>query len=214
MTAFFRVRNFEKFQHYKDRSPPWIKLYNEVLDDYEFGQLPDASKMHLVAIWLLASRSNNRIPYDPTWVARRINASDPVDLDVLERAGFIVVDQPLQKPEQHASAPLATCSPEREGETETEVEVEVVAPAAPSPPPASKKSNGHGSRLPDTWGMSPKLDDWVRAEYPWLDPPAEEEKFIDYWTAAAGQKARKLDWDAAFRTWIRKAAEYASSRTH
>jgi DNA-binding NarL/FixJ family response regulator len=33
----YSVKNFERFQHYKDRSPPWIKLYNELLDDYEFG---------------------------------------------------------------------------------------------------------------------------------------------------------------------------------
>ena len=37
------------FQHYKDRSAPWIKLYNELLDDYRFAVLPDASKWHLVA---------------------------------------------------------------------------------------------------------------------------------------------------------------------
>jgi hypothetical protein len=79
----FRVKNFERFQHYKDRSPPWIKLYNELLDDYDFGRLRDASKMHLIAIWLLASRSENKIPYDPEWIARRINATDAIDLDGL-----------------------------------------------------------------------------------------------------------------------------------
>ncbi len=63
----FSVKNFERFQHYKDRSPPWIKLYNELLDDYGFGRLPDASKMHLVAIWLLASRNDNKIPHDAEW---------------------------------------------------------------------------------------------------------------------------------------------------
>ncbi len=63
----FSVKNFERFQHYKDRSPPWIKLYNELLDDYSFACLDDAAKFHLIAIWLLASRTDNRIPYDATW---------------------------------------------------------------------------------------------------------------------------------------------------
>lgn len=93
MSQTFAVKNFEKFQHYKDRSPPWIRLYNSLLDDYEFGRLPDASKAHLLAIWLLASRYENKIPYDPEWVARRINATSPVDLDGLAEAGFIVADQ-------------------------------------------------------------------------------------------------------------------------
>ena len=89
MTQTFSVRNFERFQHYKDRSPPWIKLYNELLDDYGFGLLPDASKLHLVAIWLLASRSNNRIPHDPAWIAKRISATERVDLELLRTSGFI-----------------------------------------------------------------------------------------------------------------------------
>ena len=116
----FHVKNFEKFQHYKDRAPPWIKLYNELLDDYEFGLLPDATKMHLVAIWLLASRSENKIPFDPAWVSRRINATEKVNLNLLVERGFVLLDQELHTTEQDASTPQAEClSREREeGETE------------------------------------------------------------------------------------------------
>ena len=84
MTQTFSVRNFERFQHYKDRSPPWIKLYNELLDDYRFAVLPDASKWHLVAIWLLASRSDNGIPADTKWIAGHIGATEQVDLTPLQ----------------------------------------------------------------------------------------------------------------------------------
>lgn len=127
--SFFQVKNFEKFQHYKDRSPPWIKLYNELLDDYDFGLLPDASKMHLVAIWLLASRSENKIPYDQGWVARRINATEKVDLKLLADRGFIIVDQQLQTTEQDASNTLALCLPRDRGEAEREGETD----GAPAP---------------------------------------------------------------------------------
>lgn len=116
----FSVKNFERFQHYKDRAPPWIKLYNELLDDYEFGALPDASKMHLIAIWLLASRSENKIPYDPAWVGRRINANSKVDLDLLVRAGFLIEDQELRSTEHVASKPLADCKQSACLETEGE----------------------------------------------------------------------------------------------
>lgn len=85
------VKNFERFQHYKDRSPPWIKLYNSLLDDYHFAQLPDASKWHLVAIWLLASRSNNSIPADEVWVTRMAGAHTPVHFAPLISAGFIEI---------------------------------------------------------------------------------------------------------------------------
>ena len=91
------VKNFEKFQHYKDRNPPWIRLYNALLDDYEYGLLPDASKSHLCAIWLLASRYDNKIPCDPEWISRRINATDAIDLDLLSERGFILMDQGCSK---------------------------------------------------------------------------------------------------------------------
>lgn len=89
----FCVKNFEKFQHYKDRSPPWIKLYSELLEKYEFACLQDASKAHLIQIWLLASRSGNRLPYDSEWIGKRINATETVDLDALVQADFLVVDE-------------------------------------------------------------------------------------------------------------------------
>lgn len=129
-TVTFSVKNFDRFQHYKDRAPPWIKIYNELLDDYEFGALPDASKMHLIAIWLLASRSENKIPFDPEWVARRINATEPVDLKALAAKGFIVVDQELQGTEQCASTPLAKClSREETEERREETDISAVAKA-------------------------------------------------------------------------------------
>jgi hypothetical protein len=86
----FRVKNFERFQHYKDRSPPWIKLYGETLENYEFGSLKDATKGQLIGIWLLASRMDNKLPFDPKWIASKINATDPVDLEALYASGFIV----------------------------------------------------------------------------------------------------------------------------
>ena len=84
-----QVKDFGKFQHYKDRNPPWIKFYNSVLDDYAFACLQDASKWHLCAIWLLASRSNNQIPDDAAWIARMIGATEPLDIDALVSAGFV-----------------------------------------------------------------------------------------------------------------------------
>ncbi|MCA9101921.1 MAG: hypothetical protein KDA63_12250, partial [Planctomycetales bacterium] len=37
-------------------------------------------------------------------------------------------------------------------------------------------------------------------------------KFIDYWKAIPGSKGRKVDWDATFRNWIRRAAERKPTR--
>lgn len=95
-SGYLAVKNFERFQHYKDRSPQWIKLYNDLAEDYGFSRLPDHQKAHLVLIWLLASRIDNRIPADARWIAGKIGATEPVDLDALVSAGFLVPHEPTK----------------------------------------------------------------------------------------------------------------------
>jgi hypothetical protein len=110
---FIRVVNWEKHQHYKDRNPPWIKLHNTILEDPAVAALPDAAKAHLFGLWLLASRSENKIPADPAFVGKRINATTKVDLRLLMLLGFIELHPDCL---QDASNPLATCSTETETE--------------------------------------------------------------------------------------------------
>jgi hypothetical protein len=127
VTEFLAIKNFEIHQHYKDRRPPWIKLHAAVLEDYAFSCLQDASKAHLMLLWVLASKLNNRIPNDPAWIARQIGATEPVDLQVLITAGFLVVVQDDSKPISQRSQ---DAMPETEGETETESEGEAGPPAS------------------------------------------------------------------------------------
>lgn len=137
MSGHISVKNFGDFQHYKDRAPPWIKLYNSLLDDYEFGQLPDASKAHLMAIWLLASRMENRVPNDAKWIAKKINATERVDIAALARAGFIVVhdaSKPLAERKQDACLERETEERQRREETEGEGEGERQPAAVAAPP--------------------------------------------------------------------------------
>ena len=119
MPEYFSVKSWDSFQHYKDRNPPWIKLHNHLLDNYEFECLPDASKAHLLCIWMLASRTQNKMPMDPQWIKRKIGASSSVDLNVLVEYGFIELIQELPSAEQGASKPLVS-EEERRGREEAE----------------------------------------------------------------------------------------------
>jgi len=49
------IKNWKTYQHYKDRSPPWIKLYHSILDDIEWHKLDPLASKVLVMCWLLAS---------------------------------------------------------------------------------------------------------------------------------------------------------------
>ena len=108
---YIRLTNWEELQHYKDRTPPWIKLHNSILENYQFECLHDASKAHLFAIMLLASRTNNQIPADPEWIKRKICANTDIDLKALVDSGFIEIYQEVNGCKQDASMMLQ--SPEQ-----------------------------------------------------------------------------------------------------
>ncbi len=88
---YLRVRNFDQFQHYKERNPIWIKLYCSLLDDYDFAQLPDETKFHAIGLMLLASRLNNKFPDDEPWLRAKINAEKRIDLEKLLEIEFLEV---------------------------------------------------------------------------------------------------------------------------
>ena len=62
--TYFSVKNFERFQHYKTRNPPWIKLYYALLDDPEFVALSTIHRSYYMMLLLIASRQNNIIRND------------------------------------------------------------------------------------------------------------------------------------------------------
>lgn len=133
---YLSIKTFSKYQHYKDRRPPWIKLHVEVLDDYAFTCLQDASKAHLMLLWVLASKMDNRIPYDLAFLSRKLGATSPVDLEELVLQGFIEVSQDDGK----ALAPRKqSAMPETEGETEAEGESETDSGSSGDEPPVIKK---------------------------------------------------------------------------
>ena len=68
----------------------------------------------------------------------------------------------------------------------------------------SPKSGARGSRIPANWTPTPK--DYAFAGSEGLtreEINREADRFRDYWTAASGRTACKLDWEATWRNWIR-----------
>ncbi len=58
----YQIKGFTKFQHFKDRKPPWVKLYRDLLDDLEWHELDAKSAKILVMLWLIASESEGVLP--------------------------------------------------------------------------------------------------------------------------------------------------------
>lgn len=86
---FYAIKNWKDFQHYGKRNPPWIKLHRAVIDDYAFCSLPDASKGHLMLLWLYASQNNGRVPADVPFIEKKLSISG-LDLEELSARGFLL----------------------------------------------------------------------------------------------------------------------------
>jgi hypothetical protein len=115
-----KPKNWDKFQHYKDRCPPWIKLHRDILNDRLFSNLPIASKALAPLLWLLASESKDG-SFDAAIeeLAFRLHiASKDIEsgLKPLIDKGFFVDASTMLAPCLHVAIPET----EREGERETE----------------------------------------------------------------------------------------------
>jgi hypothetical protein len=77
--------NWAELQHYKDRSPPWIKLHKKLLDNFAFQSLPVASRALAPMLWLLASEHESGvIDATPEKLAFRLRMSESAAKDALK----------------------------------------------------------------------------------------------------------------------------------
>ena len=82
----------------------------------------------------------------------------------------------------------------------------VVAHKPPEQPKraGSPKSGARGSRIPANWTPTPKDYAFASSEGMTREEiNREADRFRDYWIAASGRTACKLDWEATWRNWIR-----------
>ena len=99
-------KNWATFQHYKDRSPAWIKLHRGLLDDFAFSRLPVASRALAPLLWLLASEyEEGKITASLDELAFRLRISVDellLGLRPLIGSGFFNASEPLADCYQNA----------------------------------------------------------------------------------------------------------------
>lgn len=137
------IVGWEKFQHYKDRDPPWVKLYRDLLTTESWVLGTDQSRLLQLASILLAARYGNKIPYrwDLIRKVATLDMSEPqfkaavqhlVEHKFLEYQQLTTEEQPVA---QSASSALATCTSEaeqRQSRVETEQRQNPSASATPA----------------------------------------------------------------------------------
>ena len=121
MAAVIRIRGWDRFQHYKDRDPPWVKLYRDLLTTESWVLGTDLSRLVQVASILLAARYSNSIPLNFPLI-RKVASLDCNEKQFMEAIShlakdFLEIQQCTEDPKpvaQHASSVLATCPSEAE----------------------------------------------------------------------------------------------------
>lgn len=180
-----QIKHWKKFQHFKDRKPPWVKLYRDVLDDIEWYELDPLASKVLVMCWLIASEDDGKLPPAKT-LAFRLRMSEKQTIDCLNKLShWLEQDNINMISERYQDDSLET---ERETEKETETE---------------KKRGTKGSRLSADFVLPEEWIAFCQQERQDLNPYKVFDGFKDYWVAKAGAQGVKLDWLATWRNWVR-----------
>lgn len=122
-----KIKNWSKFQHFKDRRPPWIKLYRDLLDDMQWHQLDPLASKVLVTLWLLASEDQEGCLPDTKTLAWRMRMTEKQILDCISKLSHWLEHDDNSVISERYQDDL----PETERETETKKETKKNAVACP-----------------------------------------------------------------------------------
>lgn len=121
-----KIKNWSKFQHFKDRRPPWIKLYRDLLDDMQWHQLDPLASKVLVTLWLLASEDQDGCLPDTKTLAWRMRMTEKQILDCISKLShWLEHDDDVLISERYQDDLPET---ERETETKRETKSAVACP--------------------------------------------------------------------------------------
>lgn len=157
--------------------------------------------------------TENQIPLDTQWVAKRLRLDTEVvksvlqDMFKLTEVGWhhgrceTVIDQ------YHAMAEKNRANGRLGGRKKNPVasDSQPIAKATINDKPITNNDSKRtkGLRLSADWVLPKEWEDWAAQQRPDLNVKSVGDQFKDYWSAKAGSGATKLDWQATWRNWVR-----------
>jgi len=116
-----KIKNWERFQHFKDRKPPWIKLYRDLLDDKNWFELDsDAAKL-LVMLWLIASENAGELPPIPELAFRLRISERSIKSNVSKLTHWLIQD------DIKVISDINAISTEHQADTQADIGVKALA---------------------------------------------------------------------------------------
>lgn len=131
------VKSWDRYQHYKDRDPPWIKLYRDTFTTEAWVLGTDLSRLLQLASTMLAARYSNQIPLNYKLLTK-VASLDCGESEFMAAVAhlvahnFLEIHEVHEEPKPPAINLLATCSSEGEQRREEAEESRTDTSAAPT----------------------------------------------------------------------------------
>jgi len=178
-----KIKDWHEFQHFKDRTPPWIKLYRDILNDPEWHSLDGEAAKSLVMIWLIASEDKTHsgtLP-DVKKLAFRLRKTEKEVNQLLTKISHWLIQDDITV----ISDGYQVDTPEKR---ESRVEGE------------KKTKKLSSTTLPENFAISERVVNWAS-----LKGYSRLNDHLDNFVSAAKRKAYSYaDWDEAFMEAVRK----------
>lgn len=209
----FHIRNWDEYQAYKHRNPPWVRLYFDTLNSRDWIMLDGDGRALMIALILLASRDGGYVVNDFDYIARATHFSVPVvgqKVPELVQLGFLECDKRLKSKVKDARICTHLDTNVR-ADTESDTESEKIQKEDSTGAIAPKSKKRLRSSMPENW---PTEIDRAWAIRLWKEKGRE-----DLCTDAETQMAECRDhhdaagtmsanWAATWRTWAGRAIRY------
>lgn len=186
-----KIKNWDKFQHFRDRRPPWIKLYKDILDDPDWHELSGDEAKALIMLWLIASEDEEKkgsIPDDRVLSFRMRIEEKKLKQILVKLKKWIFQDD------------ISLISLGCQADDAENVEECI----------AEKEKAKRGSRMKEE-KMPVEWKEFCEKNRADLDPQEVFNSFRDYWLSAPGKSGIKLDWFATWRNWVRNQRSFNKS---
>jgi hypothetical protein len=89
---YLRIANWEKYQHYKNRNPRWVKLYIDTFNRPNWISLDDKSKFLLLICLGIGAICDGKIPKCAKTLQKISNLRRKPDIKPLIDIGFLIPD--------------------------------------------------------------------------------------------------------------------------
>ena len=170
----YKIKNWDKFQHFRDRRPPWIKLYRDILDQRDIMTISSDAFRFLICLWLMASEDNDGLGTLPSVadIAWRLKLTESRACDLLKQVDIMLISEGCQD-----DAP--------ETETETEKRRDRVVVSA-----YSESFDTFWAAYPKKVGKNAAWRAWSKSDLPAIDvilTAIRDQAGTDSWRKEKGQ---------------------------